>query len=170
MNMPSELAFGGARAVRGRLQLPGDKSISHRALLFAALATGRSTITNLSTGDDVRATRAALEALGVGIRGTETVTVSANGSAAWREAEEPIDCANSGTTMRVLSGALAACDFLTVLTGDSSLRQRPMRRVAQPLRAMGATVDGRDNGSYAPLAIRGGALRGMRHELAVPSA
>jgi 3-phosphoshikimate 1-carboxyvinyltransferase len=170
VTLPRELAFGGSRAVRGRLRLPGDKSISHRALLFAALATGRSAITNLSTGDDVRATRAALEALGVGVRGTETVTVNANGLGAWREPEEPIDCANSGTTMRMLSGALAACDFLAVLTGDASLRRRPMRRVTQPLGAMGASLDGRDGGSFAPLVIRGGALRGMRHELAVPSA
>jgi len=170
VNLPTELAFGGARAVRGRLELPGDKSISHRALLFAALATGRSTITNLSTGDDVRATRAAIEALGVTVRGTATVTVSANGLGAWREPEEPIDCANSGTTMRVLSGTLAACDFLSILTGDASLRQRPMRRVTEPLGAMGASLDGRDGGSYAPLVIRGGRLRGMRHELAVPSA
>jgi 3-phosphoshikimate 1-carboxyvinyltransferase len=170
VKLPQELAFGGARALRGSLRLPGDKSISHRALLFAALATGRSTITNLSTGDDVRATRAALEALGVSVRGAGTVAVNANGLAAWREPEEPIDCANSGTTMRVLSGALASCDFLTVLTGDASLRQRPMRRVTEPLRAMGASLDGRERGAFAPLVIRGGALRGMRHELAVPSA
>jgi 3-phosphoshikimate 1-carboxyvinyltransferase len=170
MNMPTEVAFGGARALRGRLKLPGDKSISHRALLFAALASGRSTITNLSTGDDVRASRAAIEALDVTVRGSETVTVSANGLGAWREPEEPIDCANSGTTMRVLSGALAACDFLSVLTGDASLRQRPMRRVTQPLGAMGAFLDGRDGGAYAPLVIRGGRLRGMRHELSIPSA
>jgi 3-phosphoshikimate 1-carboxyvinyltransferase len=171
MNMPNELSFGGARAVRGTLRLPGDKSISHRALLFAALATGRSTIGNLSTGDDVRAMRAALRALGVGMKaGKQATIVTGNGLAAWREPEDLIDCENSGTAMRVLAGALAACDFLTVLTGDASLRQRPMRRVTEPLRAMGASLDGRDNGSYAPLVIRGATLRGIRHELAVPSA
>jgi 3-phosphoshikimate 1-carboxyvinyltransferase len=171
VNLPSELVFGGARALRGRLRLPGDKSISHRALVFAALATGRSTITNLSTGDDVRATRDALETLGVALRaGAGSLTVNGNGLGAWREPDEPIDCANSGTTMRVLSGALSACPFLSVLTGDASLRQRPMRRVTQPLRAMGAFLDGRDGGSFAPLVIRGAALRGMRHELSVPSA
>jgi 3-phosphoshikimate 1-carboxyvinyltransferase len=171
MNMPNELAFGGARPLRGTLRLPGDKSISHRALLFAALATGRSTITNLSTGDDLRAMRAALSAVGVSIRGRgDDYTVSANGLGAWQEPEEPIDCANSGTAIRVLPGALAACDFLSVLTGDASVRQRPMRRVTQPLRAMGAYVDGREGGAYAPLVIRGAALHGMRHELSVPSA
>ena len=171
MSMPNELNFGGARPLRGRLRLPGDKSISHRALLFAALATGRSSIANLSTGDDVRATRAALTALGVSIRaGRDSVNVNANGLGAWHEPEEPIDCANSGTTMRVLAGAVAACDFLSVLTGDASLRHRPMRRVTEPLRAMGAHLDGRDGGSFAPLAIRGAALHGMTHELTVPSA
>jgi 3-phosphoshikimate 1-carboxyvinyltransferase len=170
VSIPTEVAFGGARALRGRLRLPGDKSISHRALLFAALATGRSTMTNLATGDDVTATRRALEALGVGIRGTESITINGGGLAGWREPEQPIDCANSGTTMRVLSGALAGRPFLSVLTGDASLRQRPMRRVVDPLRAMGAHVDGRADGAFAPLVIRGGALRGVRHELPVPSA
>jgi 3-phosphoshikimate 1-carboxyvinyltransferase len=171
VNLPTEFAFGGARALHGRLRLPGDKSISHRALLFAALATGRSSLTNLATGDDVRATREALDALGVGIRtGAAAVTVSGNGLAGWREPEIVLDCGNSGTTMRVLSGALAGRPFLSVLTGDSSLRQRPMRRVVEPLRAMGATVDGRADGTHAPLVIRGGPLQGVRHDLAVASA
>ena len=171
MSLPTELAFGGARALHGRLRLPGDKSISHRALLFAALATGRSSITNLATGDDVHATRAALDALGVGIRtGARALTVSGTGLAGWREPEIVLDCGNSGTTMRVLSGALAGRPFLSLLTGDASLRRRPMRRVTEPLRAMGAAVDGREGGEYAPLAIRGAELHGMRHELAIASA
>ena len=171
MSLPNELGFGGVRALHGRLRLPGDKSISHRALLFAALATGRSALTNLATGDDVLATRAALDALGVGIRtGAEAVTVSGTGLGGWREPEMVLDCGNSGTTMRVLSGALAGRPFLSVLTGDSSLRQRPMRRVSEPLRAMGARVDGRADGAFAPLVIRGGDLHGLRHELPVASA
>jgi 3-phosphoshikimate 1-carboxyvinyltransferase len=169
--LPSELAVGGARALRGRLRLPGDKSISHRALLFAALATGRSKLTNLATGDDVQATRAALASLGVSIRvGADAVNVSGAGLEAWSESENVLDCGNSGTTMRVLSGVLAGRPFLSLLTGDSSLRQRPMRRVVEPLRAMGATIDGRDDATHAPLTIRGGALHGMRHELPVASA
>jgi 3-phosphoshikimate 1-carboxyvinyltransferase len=171
MSLPTELAVGGARALRGRLRLPGDKSISHRALLFAALASGRSKLTNLATGDDVQATRTALTALGVSIRvGADAVNVSGAGLDAWTESENVLDCGNSGTTMRVLSGLLAGRPFLSLLTGDSSLRQRPMRRVVDPLRAMGATIDGRADGAYAPLAIRGGALRGLRHELPVASA
>jgi 3-phosphoshikimate 1-carboxyvinyltransferase len=171
MTLPTELAFGGARALRGRLRLPGDKSISHRALLFAALANGRSSLTNLATGDDVHATRNALDALGVAIRsGTNAVTVSGGGIEAWRESENVLDCGNSGTTMRVLAGALAGRQFLSVMTGDSSLRQRPMGRVIGPLRAMGASVDGRDDGAFAPLVIRGAALRGMHHDLPVASA
>ena len=98
----------------------------------------------------------ALEALGVGIRtGAEAVTVSGTGLDGWREPEAVLDCGNSGTTMRVLAGALAGRPFLSVLTGDASLRQRPMRRVTEPLRAMGAHVDGRADGAFAPLVIRG---------------
>jgi 3-phosphoshikimate 1-carboxyvinyltransferase len=171
VKQPTELVFGGVRALHGRLRLPGDKSISHRALLFAALARGRSSISNLATGEDVQATRAALGALGVDI-GTDavSVTVSGNGLDAWREPADVLDCGNSGTALRVLSGALAGRPFLTILTGDESLRSRPMRRISEPLRAMGAHIDGREDAAYAPLAVRGGPLHGMCHELAVASA
>lgn len=171
MSVPSEMAFGGARPLRGRLRIPGDKSISHRALMFAALGNGRSTIMHLATGADVRATRSALEHLGVGVRSRNgAVVVDGNGIDAWTEPETVLDCENSGTTMRVLSGALASRPFLSVLTGDASLRKRPMARVVEPLRSMGATIDGRDRANHAPLAIRGGPLRAMRHELGVASA
>ena len=139
--------------------------------MFAALARGRSTITHLATGADVHATLVALEQLGVGVRtSSETIVVKGEGIDAWTESEAVLDCENSGTTMRVLSGALASRPFLSVLTGDASLRKRPMARVVEPLRAMGATIDGRDDAKFAPLVIRGGALRGIRHELAVASA
>ena len=98
------------------------------------------------------------------------VTVNGTGLEGWREPEDVIDCENSGTAMRVLAGALVGRPFLSVLTGDASLRQRPMRRVVDPLRAMGASVDGRADGAFAPLAIRGAALRGQRHELPMASA
>lgn len=171
MSFPEEVAFGGARALRGRLRLPGDKSISHRALLFAAIANGSSTLTNLATGDDVHATRGALRALGVEI-GTDpdAVTVTGGGFDGLREPESVLDCGNSGTAMRLLSGLLAGRPFLSVLTGDASLNERPMQRISDPLRAMGAQVDGRDGGARAPLVIRGGGLHGMRHELPVASA
>ena len=161
------------RALRGRLRLPGDKSISHRALLFAALATGRSSLTNLATGDDVARDARRARALGVGIDadGGRGDASTGNGFEGSREPEGVLDCGNSGTTMRVLSGALAGRPFLSVLTGDASLRQRPMRRVIEPLRAMGAHGRRRaPTARYAPLVIRGGALHGMRHELAVASA
>ena len=166
----AELVVVGGRPLRGTLRVPGDKSISHRALLFAALAEGQSRVTHLADGDDVGRTRAALECTGVAIRGVHDAVVAGRGLDGWREPETVVDCGNSGTTMRLLAGLLAGRPFHTVLTGDASLRSRPMARVAEPLRAMGASVDGRDGGSYAPLAIRGGVLRGRRFDLPVASA
>ena len=171
MTAPDEVVVGGARPLRGRVRVPGDKSISHRALLFAALADGRSTITGLAPGADVAATRRSLEQLGVRIKGTTgRLTVTANGVDGLREAEGVIDCANSGTSMRVLSGLLAGRSFLSVLDGDTSLRGRPMARVVEPLRAMGAAIDGRAGGTLAPLVVRGGDLSGCRHTPSVASA
>jgi 3-phosphoshikimate 1-carboxyvinyltransferase len=171
VSLPAEVVLGGARPLRGRLRLPGDKSISHRALIFAGVAAGRSEITHLATGADVGATRRALEHLNVKVqtRGGAVIVRSA-GIDAWSEPDVVLDCENSGTTMRVLAGALAGRPFLSVLTGDASLRGRPMGRVAHPLRAMGATIDGRDGGEHAPLVVRGAALRGMAFELPVASA
>ncbi len=171
MTVPNEIVVGGARPLRGRVRVPGDKSISHRALLFAALADGRSTIARLATGADVAATRRSLERLGVRIKGTpERLTVTGAGVDGLREPDGVIDCANSGTSMRVLSGLLAGRPFLSVLDGDDSLRTRPMARVVQPLRAMGAAIDGRADGTLAPLVVRGGALTGCRHTPSVASA
>ncbi len=167
---PSELTVTGGRPLRGRLRLPGCKGISHRALLFAAIADGRSTIRGLADGADVAATASCLDALGVRLRQVDSaLTVRGNGLAGLREPAEVLDCANSGTTMRMLAGLLAGRDFLSVLVGDESLSQRPMRRVLDPLAAMGATVDGRDGGRLAPITVRGGGLRGVRHDLATAS-
>ena len=167
---PSELTVTGGRPLRGRLRLPGCKGISHRALLFAAIADGRSTIRGLADGADVAATAECLDALGVRVKQAgDALTVRGGGLAGLRESETVLDCANSGTTMRMLAGLLAGRDFLSVLVGDESLSTRPMRRVLDPLAAMGATVDGRDGGRLAPLTVRGGALRGIRHELATAS-
>jgi 3-phosphoshikimate 1-carboxyvinyltransferase len=169
--LPDAMAFGGGRPLKGTLQLPGDKSISHRALLLAALANGRSTVSNLATGDDVRAMRGALSALGVSFDDRAgVVEVVGAGFGRLREPAAVLDCGNSGTAMRVLSGVLAGRPFLSVLAGDASLNQRPMRRITAPLQAMGAHVDGRDGGEHAPLVIRGAELAGMRHELAMASA
>ena len=168
---PLALTIGGARPLRGRLRIPGDKSISHRALIFAALAEGRSVVTNLATGADVHATARVLSRLGVEVRiDGDAVVIRGAGVAGLAEADDVLDCENSGTTMRVLSGVLAGTSFVSVLTGDASLRSRPMGRVVEPLRAMGAHVDGRDDATRAPLVIRGGTLRGLRYELPVASA
>ncbi|HEV2992861.1 MAG TPA: 3-phosphoshikimate 1-carboxyvinyltransferase [Acidimicrobiia bacterium] len=165
---PAELAVEGPAPLRGRLRPPGDKGISHRALLFAAMADGTSRLTGLADGDDVARTRAALAALGVPVRDGDdgAVVVRGAGVDGLREPPHVLDCANSGTTMRLAVGLLAGRPFHSVLVGDDALSRRPMARVAAPLRAMGAHVDGRDGGDYAPLAVRGGALTGRRHELA----
>jgi 3-phosphoshikimate 1-carboxyvinyltransferase len=165
------VTFGGAAPLRGRVRVPGDKSISHRALLFAAMAAGDSRIRGLARGDDVRCTTAILGQLGVTITETDdVVTVGGHGVDALREPAGVLDCGNSGTTMRTLVGLLAGRPFLSVLSGDDSLRARPMARVIDPLRVMGARIDGRAEGTRAPVVVRGGALQGAMHALPVASA
>jgi 3-phosphoshikimate 1-carboxyvinyltransferase len=168
---PDELVIDGPRPLRGKLRLPGCKGIAHRALLFAAIAGGESRIRGLADGDDVERTRVALEQLGVAIRGetADEVVVHGAGVDALTEPSVVLDCANSGTSMRMLAGLLAGRSFHSVLAGDASLSARPMARVVDPLRRMGATIDGRDGGRLAPLSIRGGSLHGITTELAVPS-
>ena len=156
----------GGRPLRGRITVPGDKSISHRALILAALAEGTSVVRGLSDGDDVARTRAAIEAMGAGVEGDKI----AGGRSRLHEPDDVLDMGNSGTGIRLLAGLCAGLPWLTVLTGDASVRRRPMSRVAEPLRAMGATVDGRDGGRLPPLAVRGGTLRGIDYDLPVPSA
>jgi 3-phosphoshikimate 1-carboxyvinyltransferase len=168
--LPEVLDVQGGRPLRGRVRVPGDKSISHRALIFAALAEGTSIVRNLASGADVGATARVLAQLGVRVERGEAVTVTGTGVDGWREADNVLDCENSGTTLRVLAGALAGRPFLSVLSGDASLRTRPMARVVEPLRVMGATIDGRDDATRAPLVIRGSALQGWRHVLPVASA
>lgn len=169
------------RPLTGRVRVPGDKSISHRALVISALAPGRSVITNLNTGADVRATAAAMTALGATVAIEEgdpagkseamsRAVVEGCGYAGLHEPPGQIDVGNSGTTIRTLLGVCAAVPGLVVLTGDESIRRRPMLRVVAPLRQMGATIDGRDHGDKAPLTIRGGELTGIDHELPVASA
>lgn len=169
--MSDELSISGVAPLQGRIRVPGDKGISHRALLFAAMATGRSRAIGLAGGDDVFRTRRALGQLGVGITAAgSAVTVDGQGLDAFIEPVGAVDCGNSGTTMRTLAGLLAGRRFLSVLAGDESLSQRPMRRVVEPLRAMGAHIDGRNDGALAPLVIRGSELVGRDHQLAVASA
>jgi len=168
-----------AQRLEGTIVVPGDKSISHRAILFAALAEGDSLLEGLADGADVASTLAAVRALGVEVATGEDAAARSGAPAArvrgagldgLREPSGPIDCGNSGTTMRLLAGILAGQPFETVLTGDGSLRRRPMRRVAGPLQAMGATVETSRSGT-APLKIRGRRpLRAIVHRPEVASA
>jgi 3-phosphoshikimate 1-carboxyvinyltransferase len=167
-----ELVLGGPRSLRGRIRVPGDKGMSHRALLFAALADGRSHVTGLAGGEDVARTRHALAQLGVtvAVDASGAVTIDGSGVDALTEPGDVVDCGNSGTSIRLLAGLLAGRRFLSVLSGDDSLVQRPMARVVEPLRAMGAHVDGRADGTLPPLVVRGGDLTGTAHHLHVASA
>lgn len=162
-----------ARAVRGALRVPPDKSISHRYALFAALADGPTTIAGYSTGADCQSTLGVLEALGVTVTRTATATGQdvriVGRPAGFVPPSGPLDCGNSGTTMRLVSGLLASQPFHCVLVGDASLSSRPMRRVMTPLAAMGAQLAAGDGGR-PPLEITGGPLHGITHTPEVPSA
>lgn len=158
----------GPVSLTGSIMVPGDKSISHRALLLAGLCKGESTIHGLSQGDDVKRTRQALADLGVQF--TDVAGELRVMGGIRTEPSDPLDLGNSGTAMRLIAGLCAGQDMFTVLTGDRFLRARPMGRVAVPLRAMGATVDGRRDGTLAPLAIRGGNLTGIHYQSPVASA
>src|SRR5579875_3116621 len=163
---------GPARRLAGEPRVPGDKSISHRALLLNALAEGSARVRGLGLGADVLATERCLRALGVVIEpdGPDGRVVHGVGLHGLREPDDVLDAGNSGTTMRLLCGVLAGQPFFSVLTGDASLRRRPMARVLEPLRAMGAEAWGRAGGQHAPLALRGGPLRALDYALPVASA
>ena len=165
-----ELVLGGQRPLRGQMRLPGCKGLSHRALVFAAIADGVSRIRGLAPGADVSRTAAALERLGVALRPDgDATTVTGHGFDGLVEPTEVLDCGNSATTMRMLAGLLSGRPFFSVLTGDASLVERPMGRVVVPLRTMGAQIDGRDDAERAPLAVRGAPLAGTAARLAVAS-
>ncbi len=156
----------------GEVTPPGDKSISHRAIIFNSMAAGEATVSNFSPGGDCLSTIACMRALGVKIDPItpSILKVKGVGRQGFREAENVLDAENSGTTMRLLTGLLAAQPFLSILTGDESLRSRPMDRFIIPLRLMGAEIWGRKGDSVAPLAIRGGQLKGIEYRLPVASA
>lgn len=162
-------------ALRGTVALPGDKSISHRAAMFGAIGTGETRVANFLEGADCLSTVACVRALGIDAEIEDTaagrvLVVHGTGLDGLREPADVLDCGNSGTTMRLLSGLLAGQPFLSVLTGDGSLRSRPMARVLDPLRAMGAHVHGRDGDRLPPLVIAGTRLAGGRHRGKVASA
>ncbi|MGB6873944.1 MAG: 3-phosphoshikimate 1-carboxyvinyltransferase [Dehalococcoidia bacterium] len=161
--------------LEGEVVLPGDKSISHRAVILNSLAKGEAEIDNFAPGRDCLATVKCLRALGVkigrkGSRDSPTLLVSGTGEDGLKEAGNVLDAQDSATTMRLLGGLLSSQPFLSVITGDASLRNRPMGRLIEPLRLMGAEVWGRGRGSFAPLVINGKKLRGIDFTLPVPSA
>jgi 3-phosphoshikimate 1-carboxyvinyltransferase len=154
----------------GRVRVPGDKSISHRYALLAALADGDSVITGYSPGADCAATLECLRGLGVAIRrtGPASIAIAGRGLGGLIPSQTPLDAVNSGTTMRLLSGIAAAHPFRTIITGDASLQRRPMRRIIEPLTRMGARIAA--EGARPPLTIDGGSLHGISHEPEIPSA
>jgi 3-phosphoshikimate 1-carboxyvinyltransferase len=162
-----------ARSLEGVIRVPGDKSISHRALMLGALATGETQIQGLLLGEDPRSTAACFQALGAEISelNTDLVRVKGRGLGQLLEPQEVLDAGNSGTTLRLMLGILASHpDRFFAVTGDSSLRSRPMARVVKPLQEMGAVIWGRKSGSLAPLAIQGQALKPLHYFSPVASA
>ena len=157
--------------LRGKITVPGDKSIAHRAVIFSAVAHGKSRIFNLSGGDDNSRTVRAFRHMDVDIyRDGDALCVEGKGWDGLKAPPAPIDCGNSGTTMRLLSGLLAGRPFHSELDGDASLRQRPMQRVIDPLSQMGARVKSRGGNGLAPLEIDGGGLRGIHYRMPIASA
>lgn len=158
-----------ARSLRGIIALPGDKSISHRAALLGALAEGQTKIENFASSLDCQSTLDCLQHLGVTItRSGATVVIDGVGSAGFHASPRPLDAGNSGSTIRMLAGVLAGQPFTTEITGDESLRRRPMQRIIAPLAEMGATIEAQDG--RAPLRITGGALKPITYRLPVASA
>ncbi|MFY9250769.1 MAG: 3-phosphoshikimate 1-carboxyvinyltransferase [Vulcanococcus sp.] len=172
--MSLALGTSNGRSLKGHVRVPGDKSISHRALLFGAIAEGTTRIEGLLPAEDPLSTAACLRAMGVQVSAIEagkTVVVEGVGLDGFQEPESVLDCGNSGTTMRLMLGLLAGRSGRHfVVTGDESLRRRPMKRVGGPLSEMGATIHGRAGGNLAPLAIEGRQLRGATIRTPVASA
>jgi 3-phosphoshikimate 1-carboxyvinyltransferase len=168
--MTSPMRVDPARGpLRGVIEVPGDKSVSHRAFLVNALGRGSARIRGALQSDDVEASRRLARAVGCQVHadGADWVVRPPD---RLQEPDEVIDCGNSGTTMRLGAGLLAHVDGLSVLSGDGSLRRRPMKRVLDPLRAMGVLADGRQGGALAPFTLRGGRLTRAEHRLSVASA
>jgi len=159
------------RSVKGEITVPGDKSISHRAIMLGSLAQGTTTVRGLLRGEDNVSTINAFRAMGAEIIDEgEVVTIRGKGLHGLQEPADVIDCGNSGTSMRLISGILAGQKFFSVLTGDQYLRKRPMKRVLDPLGRMGAEIHARAEGTLAPLAIVGKKLNGISYQSPISSA
>ena len=158
-------------ALNGTITVPGDKSISHRSVMFGAIAKGKTTVEGFLLGEDCLSTIDCFRKLGVDIEVDGTnVTVTSPGMDNWEEPSEVLYTGNSGTTTRLMLGILSGTKLHTVMTGDASIGKRPMRRVADPLRKMGAQIAGRQNGQYTPLAIQGTVLKAIDYTMPVASA
>jgi 3-phosphoshikimate 1-carboxyvinyltransferase len=177
MRVADRIAVSPARAVTGVLRVPGDKSISHRYALLAAIADGPSTISNYAPGADCASTLSCLASLGAIVSRTPSpddgdppiVTIEGRGLRGLAAPADPLDCGNSGSTMRMLGGVIAAHPFISTLIGDASLSRRPMRRIIGPLTQMGAGVTA-GPGDRPPVVIQGGSLQGIRFAPDTPSA
>jgi len=161
--------------LQGTITLPGDKSITHRAIILSALASGTSEIVGYLPSQDCEQTLQAFKMMGIRIAQIEghvlpRLKIEGKGSQGLSEPNNVIDCGNSGTTMRLMTGLLAGQSFFSVLTGDDSLRNRPMRRIVDPLRMMGAEISSRDKGEHLPLAVSGQKLTSIEYTLPIPSA
>ena len=167
----STLTVRQVRQIGGEITVPGDKSLSHRSVLFAALADGTTAITGFLPGEDCVCTMRALQAMGTGIEVESKTSLLVHGTAGKLQPPlEPLDCGNSGTAMRLIAGILAAQPFKSRLIGDASLSGRPMKRIVDPLRLMGAKIQGQGDKHTAPLEIEGGTLKGIDYTLPVASA
>lgn len=171
------VTVSGPKKIRGEIITPGDKSVSHRSVMFNAIANGESTVSNFSPGADCASTIEILRVLDVEIDRVpgspgmgDTLHVRGVGMHGLAEPFEILDAGNSGTTTRLMSGVLAGRDIYCVLTGDDSIRSRPMGRVVDPLSEMGASIFGRSGNKLAPLTFAGGDLKGIRYEMPVASA
>jgi len=166
-----DMLISQTKSLKGELEVPGDKSISHRGVLFGAIADGKTEIENFLMGADCLSSINCLQGLGVEFSiENQRVVVQGVGKTGLKEPGRVLDAGNSGTTMRLLLGILAGQPFHSILTGDSSLCSRPMLRVAAPLRKMGAIIDGRSMGEFPPLAVRGGGIKAISHQTPVASA
>lgn len=158
-------------SLNGEIIVPGDKSISHRSVMFGAIAKGVTTVTGFLMGEDCLSTVSCFRQLGVEIEQTDDrLIINGNGLNGLKEPEEVLNVGNSGTTIRLLMGILAGRDFHSTVLGDESIGKRPMTRVTKPLTEMGAIIDGRENGEYTPLSIRGGDIHGIVYHPPVASA
>ncbi|MDP4083873.1 MAG: 3-phosphoshikimate 1-carboxyvinyltransferase [Bacillota bacterium] len=157
--------------LNGEIVIPGDKSISHRSVMFGAIADGITKVTNFLPGEDCLSTISCFRKLGVKIEEKNgEVIITGKGFDGLNEPSEILDVGNSGTTIRLLLGILSGRPFFSSIIGDQSIGKRPMTRVTEPLRTMGAVIDGRKNGGYTPLTVRGGGLRNLQYKLPVASA